>query len=490
MPSRTRAALAAAVVTGTTLLAAPGTGTASAQAGPACTITGTARNDVLRGTAGPDVLCGLGGNDTLIGLGADDVLLGGPGNDTLDGGPGNDRADGGAGSDLADYSTAGAPVRVDLAAGTATGAGTDTVTGVENVTGGPGADRLAGDGAANRLDGGPGSDVVTAGPGNDTVIGGPGDDRLAGGDGTDTLQAGNGSDVCRTGDRVVGACVLDGAGPGISGVTVPAVVRAGDTVTFTWRVVDAAGVQFTGLTVGWAPGIYTGCGFGQSATLVSGSAANGTWSLTCAFPADAVATEYSVQVNASDLFGTTSLSEWVTFRIDGPNGDSSPPTYADVRLVGTARVGELLTITWTAADPSGVNGAIMWVAGAGGSFANTSGRAFAEYLSVERTCDAAGARCTFTQTVRLASFGSPGTWTLWISATDVFGNKILEPASTFPVLGAAVGPTTTPPTTTPPTTTPPTTTPPTPPTTTPPTTTTTPPSTAPAPPPTGLTARP
>ena len=42
-----------------------------------CTISGTARDDVLRGTSGGDTLCGLGGHDVLIGGGGGDTLVGG-----------------------------------------------------------------------------------------------------------------------------------------------------------------------------------------------------------------------------------------------------------------------------------------------------------------------------------------------------------------------------------------------------------------------------
>jgi uncharacterized delta-60 repeat protein len=67
-------------------------------AGPQCTLVGTASGNTLLGSAAPDVLCGLGGNDTLKGLGDDDFLFGGPGNDTLNGGPGTDTCNQGTGT--------------------------------------------------------------------------------------------------------------------------------------------------------------------------------------------------------------------------------------------------------------------------------------------------------------------------------------------------------------------------------------------------------
>jgi Ca2+-binding RTX toxin-like protein len=56
----------------------------------ACTILGTAGNDVLTGSPLADVICGLGGDDTIDGEGGDDTLIGGDGHDTLTGGPGTD----------------------------------------------------------------------------------------------------------------------------------------------------------------------------------------------------------------------------------------------------------------------------------------------------------------------------------------------------------------------------------------------------------------
>ncbi|MGA9159313.1 MAG: metallophosphoesterase [Actinomycetota bacterium] len=71
-------------------------------AGSACTITGTARDDVLRGTAGGDTICGGDGNDVLVGRGGSDVLIGGAGSDAALGGGQEDAIRGGPGIDLLD----------------------------------------------------------------------------------------------------------------------------------------------------------------------------------------------------------------------------------------------------------------------------------------------------------------------------------------------------------------------------------------------------
>ena len=77
---------------------------------PRCTISGTARPDVLRGTRRADVLCGAdgrdriaaGGSDTVIAGRGDDTILARNGRaDVVFGGPGVDRASLDAGIDLA-----------------------------------------------------------------------------------------------------------------------------------------------------------------------------------------------------------------------------------------------------------------------------------------------------------------------------------------------------------------------------------------------------
>jgi Ca2+-binding RTX toxin-like protein len=169
----------------------------------ACTISGTSGNDSLKGTSRADVICGLGGNDTIQGLDGNDLLQGGEGGDTLVGGPGDDTQDGGLGTDTGSFSGTAAVV-ASLAAGTASGQGSDTLTAIENLTGSSANDTLTGDNGPNKLDGSGGNDTQSAGAGNDNVIGGKGADNLFGEDGDDTVNSK---------DSVKGNDSLDG-GPG------------------------------------------------------------------------------------------------------------------------------------------------------------------------------------------------------------------------------------------------------------------------------------
>lgn len=152
-------------------------------------ILGTIEN--LLGSLHNDILTGDGADNVLIGLAGDDTLTGGNGNDLLLDGVGDDVLTGGSGQDTASYGTATGAVAVDLTIGVAqntVGAGSDTLTSIENLSGSDFGDVLRGDGADNVLSGWIGNDALNGGVGNDTLIGGVGDDTLNGGIGTDTAS--------------------------------------------------------------------------------------------------------------------------------------------------------------------------------------------------------------------------------------------------------------------------------------------------------------
>jgi Ca2+-binding RTX toxin-like protein len=223
-------------------------------------LTGGGGNDVLTGNDGDDVLKGGLGNDTLNGgvgidtadlsdasndlvvildaqgnttvdagaagidtLVAIESVIGGAGNDTLTGndsdntlrgGGGNDTLTGGLGVDTADLSDATSRVALILDASghdviTATGSGTDTLNGIENVTSGSGDDILNGNSAANVLTGNSGNDILVGNSGNDTYYGGDGGDVISeltvSTFDNDTIYGGNGADIiyANFGDDVV-----------------------------------------------------------------------------------------------------------------------------------------------------------------------------------------------------------------------------------------------------------------------------------------------
>jgi serralysin len=127
-------------------------------------------NDRLYGNTQANRLDAGAGNDSISGYSGNDVLLGGAGNDTYSGGNG---------IDTLDFSAMTTGIRLNLAITTAQytrAAGTDTVTLVENVTGGAGYDTITGNGLANVLKGNAGKDLLDGGAGADQLWGGTGDD--------------------------------------------------------------------------------------------------------------------------------------------------------------------------------------------------------------------------------------------------------------------------------------------------------------------------
>ncbi|HEX2039590.1 MAG TPA: fibronectin type III domain-containing protein [Acidimicrobiales bacterium] len=191
-------------------------------------IIGSGHNDTLAGTAGDNQMdgggglidivsyanatgdvsvnlsdtaqqsTGAGGNDTLTGF---EGVLGSPHNDTFRGTTGGNVVTGGIGADTVNYDNAGAGVRISLAETgpqDTEGAGTDTITQVENVVGSGSPDTLIGDGGSNVISGGNGDDNINGGDGNDTESGGAGNDTFSQGtsmNGADTMSGGSGTDL-------------------------------------------------------------------------------------------------------------------------------------------------------------------------------------------------------------------------------------------------------------------------------------------------------
>ncbi len=137
--------------------------------------TTVAQNTVGAGTdaiTAFENILGSAYNDTLTGNSGANIITGGNGNDLIQGGLGNDVLIGGNGVDTVSYTAATAAVSVNLATTTAQNtlsAGTDTLSGFENILGSGFNDTLAGDGNNNVIEGGLGNDILNGGLGTDTV---------------------------------------------------------------------------------------------------------------------------------------------------------------------------------------------------------------------------------------------------------------------------------------------------------------------------------
>ncbi|EJN33132.1 type 1 secretion protein with C-terminal target domain, partial [Pseudomonas sp. GM78] len=159
-------------------------------------LTGTAGDDTLVAGNGEHIINAGDGNDVLTAGTGNTELHGEAGNDLLYSGPGNDLLDGGTGSDTASYAHATAGVTLNLGeagAQNTVGAGTDTLTAIENLTGSNFNDSLTGDNHSNIITGGLGNDVLNGEGGDDFLIGGLYNNTLTGGSGADTFQWLNGN---------------------------------------------------------------------------------------------------------------------------------------------------------------------------------------------------------------------------------------------------------------------------------------------------------
>lgn len=140
-------------------------------------------NDTITGNSGDNIIKSGSGNDKLYGADGNDILYGEDGNDTFIGGLGNDTFYGGDTStdtsinDTADYSVSLFGVDANLTTGIVTGNpstdGTDTLYGIENITGSSSADTIRGKvGVVNTLKGGAGNDTIYGGLDGDSIDGG------------------------------------------------------------------------------------------------------------------------------------------------------------------------------------------------------------------------------------------------------------------------------------------------------------------------------
>lgn len=170
-------------------------------AGKKATKVGTQGNDKINGTKGNDVIVALGGFDEIYGKGGNDLICaggsgdyvnGGGGKDTLmgqggddymEGEEGDDLYKGGPGTDGAAWENAHGPITASFATNKATGAGNDSMTGMEQLFGSPFDDTFIG---------GPGDDELYPLAGNDSISAGAGDDYFEGAAGNDTIDGGPG----------------------------------------------------------------------------------------------------------------------------------------------------------------------------------------------------------------------------------------------------------------------------------------------------------
>jgi hypothetical protein len=277
--------------------------------------------------------------------------------------------------------------------------------------------------------------MLSGNEGSDTLGGGLGDDRLNGGAAPDVIDPGAGSNTCGsdTSDSMRGPCAIDTTGPIINNIVAPNVVTAGTTVTFTWRVRDASGLDNTNMRFGGYSGWITSwCGFVTVAERVSGTASDGTYRATCDVPANAVNGSYTVFLSATDMFGNNAAwdaSSQLDFSITAGSADGSPPAVSDL----SARVdGGSVVVRWRATDPSGMGGQSAWLAHNVYSFASVAGPYFVYNSVVLVEGDAFDG--VYEQRIDRRSIAPDGTYTVWLTVIDTLGNKNFNQTATTFVL--------------------------------------------------------
>lgn len=207
-------------------------------------------------------------------------------------------------------------------------------------------------------------------------------------------------------------------GSTISNVSVPSSVTAGNTITFEWTVTDPDGVEVTTARVGGPPGWVTWCPFPMLGTRISGDELSGTYRASCDVPANAPNTTYTVF-----FLGTETVQR--DFVVTGGSTDTDAPTISNLSAPATASLGESITITWRAADPSGVKYSIVWFAN--GGFASGNGVSVVDYGDYGVTrLSGDEFDGVYSQTIRFRDDSPTGTYTLWVSRADLPGNKVFD----------------------------------------------------------------
>ncbi len=180
------------------------------------------------------------GSFAITGGAGNDVLTGGAGDDFFKGDAGDDIIDGGAGKNRATFSDDSTGVTVTLLTpGHAqnTGDGMDTLTNIQDVSGGSGNDTLTGDNHANWLWGEGGSDTISGGGGNDIIQVG----QLATGIiGTDVVDGGSANNTLS----------FDDNGTGSAGVTFSLALQGSQQATGTDNITATNFQNVTGSSGG------------------------------------------------------------------------------------------------------------------------------------------------------------------------------------------------------------------------------------------------
>jgi len=389
----------------------------------AAIVTGTPGRDVIVGTRRVgQTINALGGNDIICASSGPDVVNGGAGADIINGGAGADTVLGGTGTDTVQG-----------------GAGADTVHGDT------GNDRIDGGAGNDRINGGSGSDVLMGSSGNDSITGGAQADVFVGGSGVDRLAAGTTGDTCAidAADPITGICGTDTTGPEITDVTLPSVVNAGETITVTWRVTDASGIDTLGAgpnggvgpntraMLTGTPGYVYWSGCSLEVSRISGSSSDGVYQASCAVPAAAPNDTYYFMISAADMFGNPlpDYSRFFEFEVQNGSSDYDAPSVSYAGgLADSNRAGDEVTFTLRGTDETGIAGIAVFVLGPNGRLVDDQTVGWIDASDTSLTSGTAQDG-TYTVKIKLAVTAIPGEYKFLLGFSDTIGNRAWNEAS-------------------------------------------------------------
>lgn len=362
------------------------------------TITIDSSSRFIKGTSGPDVIMARGTNTKWIfGLGGDDVICGSSGRDVVDGGTGNDTVSTGIGRD--------------------------------SIIGGFGDDTIKSGGSNDFVLAGMGDDVVHGESGSDSLNGGAGIDVISGGEASDQITPVGDTNYCDGDilDTMNGTCTIDNQTPVVASAMESDVWQAGGPLNIRWSVQDISGVLGTWVYIAGKNGFYWDwCGEWGPAegVIVSGTQQNGIYEINCNIPALAVNGDYMIYVYAVDLLGMGySYILQIPFSITGGIEDTDAPTFENVAIPASLKLGEEFSISLDGFDASGVKEIRIIPFLNYDSTDYTTGEWLIEHVDYSATRisgdEFAG---KYEQRFRVRANSPVGIYTLYIFVEDIYGN--------------------------------------------------------------------
>jgi hypothetical protein len=162
------------------------------------------------------------------------------------------------------------------------------------------------------------------------------------------------------------------------------------------------------------------CGFGIPGNRISGDEFNGTYSIECAIPANAVSQTYTVYIGAQDFLGNSTEERQISFRVVQGATDTKAPVIENLVVSDTVR-GAQTVIRWRARDETAVGRMAAWVAYGDYRFAD----ALVSYDIFPVLVSGTAQDGIYEQTITVRADAKVGRYTLWMRASDTLGNSQL-----------------------------------------------------------------